>query len=46
MNLLIALLEGLEVPNHEWWISQCPDALRVLGVAIASQAKGDTSETL
>lgn len=36
---LSALLEGLDVPNPEWWMFQPPEALRALGKAISDQAK-------
>mgnify|MGYP006877781003 CR=1 FL=1 len=36
---LMALLEGLDVPNPQWWAMQPPDALRALGKAISDQAK-------
>ena len=36
---LKSLLEGLEVPNYEWWKTQPPEALLKLGEAIANQAK-------
>lgn len=36
---LKALLEGLEVPNYDWWKVQPPEAFLKLGEAIATQAK-------
>lgn len=34
-----ALLSGLDVPNVDWWMSQRPEALYLLGKAISDQAK-------
>lgn len=39
---LHALLEGLDVPNPDWWMMQPPEALRALGKAISDQAKWAT----
>lgn len=39
MSHLIALLEGLEVPNPELWVIQNPEALRALGKSISDTAK-------
>lgn len=37
---LIALLEGLEVPNpHLWAVQEPPEKLKLLGAAICKQAK-------
>ena len=36
---LKALAEGLEIPNIEWYITKDPQALRLVGEAIARQAK-------
>lgn len=36
---LRALMEGLEIPNPEWWLDRHPDLLRLLGKSIADQAK-------
>ena len=34
-----ALMEGLEIPNIEWYLKQDPEIIRRVGVAIAHQAK-------
>ncbi len=39
INHLLELLEGLEVPNPQWWASKPPGVLRSLGKAISGQAK-------
>ena len=35
---LLAILEGLDVPNPRWWALQSPENLRALGKAISDQA--------
>jgi hypothetical protein len=42
---LIALLNGLEVPDLGFWLQQEPEALRLLGAAICNQAKQATEKT-
>ncbi len=39
INHLLELLEGLDVPNPQWWAIKPPWVLRSLGKAISGQAK-------
>jgi hypothetical protein len=41
----LALMEGLEIPNPEWYLQQHPEVLMRIGRAIAHQAKQAASET-
>lgn len=45
IDQLIALLKGLEVPDVGFWCNQQPEDLRLLGAAIATQAKRETEQT-
>ena len=43
-ELLIALLEGLEVPDPYFWLRQSPETIKELGTMIALKAKGFTTK--
>lgn len=44
MPHFLALMDGLEIPNPEWYLKQNPEILRKVGAAIAHQAKYVTNK--
>lgn len=45
MGHLLALMESLEIPHPEWWLSKPPEFLMECGKAITAQAKQATTRT-
>lgn len=43
---LMALLDGLEVPNATPWLEMSPEKMKLLGQAIAAQAKKGADQSL